>query len=434
MASMLTTEPRRVKAPREGARHDMPEFTFGPYSLNTEASRLTRDGAEVRLRPRAFHALRVLLSHVGGVVDYDTIIAEGWDGVHVSRHTVDVTLAEVRCRLGEYGRWIEHRGKFGYALQVPLSDELVRQGWHFWSQRTRAGCERAIDCFTRVTADCSSNFRAFEGLSASYLALAVFGMRCPLTMYSRFLEAHTRAVALTGLRPELRCDRAFGLHLFEHRPCEAEAEFSRVLAQKPTLPSAYVRLALLYCGTGRFDEAMETIARGTRVDPLLGTLAAAEVLMHNWRRDFETAVLVGRRSVELHPHLQTVRVNYAQALQFAGRLDEALAQYQIASIIAPDVPWLRALEGACLAAMGRGDDAHAMLVTLEALRHSEYVDAYHMAVFRNALGRPREALAELERAYAENSAWLYAVDVDPLFDALRADSGFRRVLRRRRAS
>ena len=412
----------------------MADFTFGPYALSTDASTLTRDGAEVRLRPRVFHALRVLLSHVGSVVDYDTLIAEGWEGVHVSRHTVDVTLAEVRRRLGEYGRWIEHRGKYGYALQVPKSDELVRQGWHFWGQRTRAGCERAIDCFTRVTADCSSNFRAFEGLSASYLALAVFGMRCPVTMYPLFLEAHKRAVALSGLRPELRCDRAFGLHLFEHRPCEAEAEFFRTLTQKPTLATAYVRLGLLYGATGRFDEALDTFARGTRVDPLFPTLAAAEVLVHVWKRDFETAVAIGSRAVELHPHLQTVRVNYAQALQLAGRLDEALAQYQIASIVAPDVPWLRALEGACLAALGRRDEAHATLVGLEALRHSEYVDAYHMAVFRSAMHRPREAVTELERAGAENSTWLHALDVDPMFDALRAEPAYRRLRRRSRAS
>ena len=412
----------------------MADFTFGPYSLSTDASRLTRDGAEVRLRPRAFHALRVLLSHVGSVVDYDTIISEGWEGVHVSRHTVDVTLAEVRRRLGEYGRWVEHRGKYGYALQVPMSDELVRQGWHFWGQRTRTGCERALDCFTRVITDCSSNFRAFEGLSASYLALAVFGMRCPLTMYARFLEAHKRAVALTGLRPELRCDRAFGLHLFEHRPCEAEGEFLRALSQKPTLASAYVRLGLLYGATSRFDEALETLARGMRVDALMPTLAATEVLVHGWKRDFEMAVAVGSRAVELHPHLQTVRVNYAQALQLAGRLEDALAQYQIASIVAPDVPWLRALEGACLAALGRREEAQAMLAALDALRHSEYVDAYHMAVFRGAMRQPREAVAELERACAENSAWLFALDVDPMFDSLRAEPAYRRLRRRSRAS
>jgi hypothetical protein len=37
------------------------------------------------------------------------------------------------------------------------------------------------------------------------------------------------------------------------------------------------------------------------------------------------------------------------------------------------------------------------------------VDAYYMAVFRLALD-------ELERASAENSAWLYAMDVDPKLD------------------
>ena len=67
--------------------------------------------------------------------------------------------------------------------------------------------------------------------------------------------------------------------------------------------------------------------------------------MRIWQRDFDQAVFVGSRGVKLHPHLQTVRVNYAQALQLSGHLEAALAQYQIASIIAPDVPWLRALEG-----------------------------------------------------------------------------------------
>ena len=102
-----------------------------------------------------------------------------------------------------------------------------------------------------------------------------------------------------------------------------------------------------------------------------------------------------------------------------------------ASIMAPDVPWLRALEGACQATLGRRADARAMLVGLQALRHSEYIDAYFMAVFRCALGQPREALAELERAQAENSAWLYTQDVDPMLDVVRAERGFRRLLRRR---
>ena len=412
----------------------MMEFVFGPFSLSTDTATLTRDGVEVPLRPRAFHTLRVLAHHAGTFVDRQAIMADAWEGTHVTSHTIDVTVAELRQHLGEYGGWIVSRQKRGYALIVPRSDTLVRQGWHFWNQRTRTGCERATECFERVIADDPTDFRAFEGLSASCLALAIFGMRCPREMYPRFLEAHDQAVALTGLRPELRCNRAFGLCVFEHRPAESKAEFLRVLQDKPSLASTYVRLGMLCGALGRFDEALEIVGRGKQVDPLMPTLAAAEVLIHCWRRDFDTATALGRRGVDLHPHLQVMRVNYAQALQFTGRFAEAQTQYHIASVISPDVPWLRALEGVCLAMRGRHAKASALQEELEVLRRSEYVDAYYMAVLRCALGQPRRALAELKRACAENSAWLYAMNVDPMLDALRRMPGFRRLRWRRRAS
>jgi tetratricopeptide (TPR) repeat protein len=259
-------------------------------------------------------------------------------------------------------------------------------------------------------------------------------MRCPLEVYPRFLEAHERAVALSGLRPELRCNRAFGLCVFEHRPAASEAEFLHVLDEQPALGSTYVRLGMLYGAHGRFDEALAIVGRGKQVDPLLPTLAAAEVLVHCWRRDFDTAAALGQGGVELHPHLQVMRVNYAHALQFTGRFDEAQTQYHIASIISPDVPWLRALDGACRAMLGHRDDAVAILEDLEALRRSEYVDAYYMAVLRSALGQPGAALVELTRADTENSAWLYTMDVDPMLDALRTYPEFRHLRRRRRAS
>ena len=403
----------------------MAALTFGPFSLDTRASRLMREGSEVRLRPRAFHTLRVLAQRPGEFIDYAGMIAEAWEGTHVSPHTVDVTVGEVRKHLGEYGRWIVHRPKFGYALLVPGSDELVRQGWHYWSQRTRRGCERAIESFTRAAAETPSDFRAFEGLSASYLTLAVFGMRPPLEMYPRFLEAHERAVALSGLRPELRCNRAFGRFVFEGDHAVAEAELRQSLAEKPSLASIYVRLGMLYGALGRFDEALEILARGQQADPLLPTLAASKVLVRCWQRDVPAAVELGRAGVELHPYLQVVHVNYAWALQFAGRLEEALEQYQVASVISPDLPWLRALEGACQARLGRHRDARAILSGLEALRRTEYVDAYYMAVFRLALGQSDEALTEMERAAAENSPWLYARHVDPQLDALREEPRFR---------
>jgi DNA-binding winged helix-turn-helix (wHTH) protein len=411
----------------------VPTFTFGPFSLSTDAARLTRDGREVPLRPRAFHILRVLLQHAGEFVHADVIKAEAWEGAHVSRHTVEVTIAEVRRHLGDHSHWLVHRSKIGYALEVPRSD-AARRGWHFWSQRTRTGYERAIECFTLALGESPSDSRAFEGLSASYLALAIFGLRAPLQMYPRFLEAHEHAAALSGLRPELRCNRAFGLCVFEHRPLESETEFLRTLDENPAMASTYVRLAMLYGSQGSFAEALEILDRGKQRDPLLPTLAASDVLVRCWQRDFDSAIALGRQGIALHPYLLAMRVNFAQALQFAGRPDEALVHYQIASTMSPDAPGVRALEGACHAVLGRPHAARATLAELEVLRRSQYIDAHYMVVLHNALGQRRKALEELERASIENSASLYMLDVSPRFDALRDDSAFLRLVRRTRAA
>jgi tetratricopeptide (TPR) repeat protein len=257
--------------------------------------------------------------------------------------------------------------------------------------------------------------------------LATFGMRQPREMYSRFLEAHDRATALGVLTAELRCNHAHGLHIFERRFAEAECEFVATLEENPGLASAYVRLARMYASCGRTDEALEVLARGDRADPLLPTVPAMTMLIRFWRREFDVAIALGKETIELHPYVQVVRATYGQALEFSGRLDEALAQYQAALAISPDLTWLRALEGTCLARQRRDADALAILEELEQLRQSEYVDASFMAVFRVALGQRDEAFIELERARDENSAWLHALDVDPTMDGFRNDPRFARL-------
>ena len=408
----------------------MSEVSFGPFLLDPSSTRLTRDGVDVKLRPQAFQALRTLLRHSGQSIGYEQMMAEAWEGTFVSRHTVDVTIGEVRKSLGEYGRWITHRPKVGYCLEIPASEELVRTGWHYWNRRTREGADRAIDCFKRAARECGTDFRAWEGMSTCYLMLATFGMRAPRDVYPEFLEAHERAVDAGGLRPELRCNRAHGLHMFEHRLGDAEAEFTQTIRERPTYGTAYVRSALMYSTLKRFDKALDALDHGSQVEPLLATLPATTALVRMWRGELTEAIEEGRKAVELHPYLQISRANYAMALECAGRLDEALEQYQLGSVMSLNLPWMRALEATCLAKMGRLEDARRMSGALEQLRRTEYVDAYYMAMLRDALGQRTEAFAELERAYHENSAFLYSIEIDPKMEHLRDDARFARVSRR----
>jgi tetratricopeptide (TPR) repeat protein len=266
-------------------------------------------------------------------------------------------------------------------------------------------------------------------MSTCYLMLATFGMRAPRDVYPEFLEAHERAVDAGGLRPELRCNRAHGLHMFEHRLDEAAEEFAQTIRERPTYGTAYVRSALIYATLKRLDTALDMLEHASQVEPLLATLPASMVLVRMWRGELTDAIEEGRKAVELHPYLQISRVNYAMALECAGRLEDALEQYQLGSVMSLNLPWTRALEATCLAKMSRGDDARRILDDLEQLRRTEYVDAYYMAMLRDALGQRAEAYVELGRAHQENSAFLYSIEIDPKMESLRSDSRFARIRR-----
>lgn len=404
-------------------RGDEP-IALGPFRVSLATTRLFRDGVELELRPRAFRALKVLIENPGRLVGYQQMIQEAWDGTHVSRHTVAVTIGEIKNTLAECGSWIYCQPKFGYRLEIPHSEVLVKQGWHFWDQCTLAGYENALRCFQEAAAADGADFRAFEGISSTYLMLAGFLMRAPRDIYGPFLEAHERAVALCGLTPELRSDRAFGRYIFERNVFEAESELLAIEPERPKSVHLYIRLALICLAAGRIDEARGRMQQAQATNALTPELAFLVTIVRLFGREFSAAVEWGKKTLDLHPASQIGRAFYAEGLEHAGQVAESLAQYRLASALSPDILWIRADEARCLARQGRVAEAAAILADLQRVRENQYVDAYHIAVLQDALGKRDEAFRELERAYEENSYALLFAGLDAKADGLRSDPRF----------
>jgi len=216
-------------------RVSIQEVEVGPFLIDVTTGRVLRDGVELGLRPQACRVFKTLIQNREQYVDYEQMIAEAWSGIVVSRHTVDVTVGEVKKLLQEFGSWVTHRPKVGYRLQVPKSEDLVRKGWHFWNRRTKEGFERALASFEAAALEDGTDFRAHEGIAACYLMLGTYCLRPPGEVSALYREALDRAVALTGWTPELRVHRAHGLHIFERDFLQAEAEFLHAEREKPTL-------------------------------------------------------------------------------------------------------------------------------------------------------------------------------------------------------
>ena len=402
--------------------------TFGSFTLDPDVGRLRRNGVEVPLRRQAFLVLQALANNPGQAFDYDRLIAEAWGGNIVSRHTVDVTVSEVRKALGDHGAWIRREPTSRYSLVIPTSDTLVRTGLHFLNLRSREGIDRALDCFARAAVESPRDHRAFEGQAACYLMLASLGLRPGREVYPRFQQAWQQAVDIAGLTPELRCDYAHGLHMYERRLDEAEAEFRHAVAERPSLAIAYVRMTMLYATRGNLDAALEAVGRARMADPLLPLTSAAEVAVRLWRREFDVAVSLGAQAIQLHPYLLLARAFYGIALHCSGRLEQALEQYRVGVMNSQGLSWLRGLEAVCLADLRREREARAILRELLARRRKEYVDAHGLSRIYLALGDLDTAFVELERAIHENVGGLYALTVDPTTERFLADRRFSRLL------
>jgi tetratricopeptide (TPR) repeat protein len=252
-------------------------------------------------------------------------------------------------------------------------------------------------------------------------------MGAPRQLYPLFMDAYSRATALTEGTPELRSHRAHALHMFERKFALAESQLLQVEREKPTLTRVYQLLAMLYVSTGRFDDAIASLDRGYKVDPLWPVFPAVELSVRFFARDFEAAIACGRKSVELHPYVQVGRFFYALSLEYSGRVEEALREYRMGFVLSPGFVWPRVLEAICLTKVGKRSEAKALLSELETIRMTEYVDACYFAFAYEALGMRDRAFQELERARTENSITLCLIDVDPRMDSMREDVRFQRL-------
>lgn len=401
-------------------------IALGRFTVNLATARVFRDGRELELRPQAFRALKVLVQNPGRLVDYEQMIREAWDGIQVSKHTVAVTVGDIKNALKEYGSWITVRSKFGYCLEIPESEDLIVRGRHFLNQFTRGGFENALLCFQRAAERDGADYRALEAISNTHLMLGAFLLRDPRALHRGFVEAQQGAIALRGFTWELQLDRAYGRFIFEANVADAASELLELQQPNPRSAEVFARLAMVRLAQGHLDEALAMMRQTRASDLLVAPLAFVETIVRLFRREFNLAIQHGKEALDLHPGSQFGRVSYAEALEHAGRYEEATIQYHLAATLA-DAPWVRAMAARFLAKIGRTAEALKTLSELKRARETDYVDAYHFGLLLDALGMRDEAFQELERAYEERSYMMLLFGTDPKTDPLRSDPRFARL-------
>jgi DNA-binding winged helix-turn-helix (wHTH) protein len=98
-------------------------YCFGSFSLNEAEQQLLCNGEPVRLAPKAFDVLRMLIHHRGCLVTKERLLEELWPDAFVEEANLTVNVASLRKALDKGDEWecIETVPKRGYRFVAHVS-------------------------------------------------------------------------------------------------------------------------------------------------------------------------------------------------------------------------------------------------------------------------------------------------------------------------
>ena len=98
-----------------------PIYSFGEFILDFRRGALFKAGAEVKLRPKSFEVLRVLIERHGQLVSKDQLLDAVWGRTVVTEGAITQCLIDIRRALGDHSQQrVRTVPKRGYIFEGPL--------------------------------------------------------------------------------------------------------------------------------------------------------------------------------------------------------------------------------------------------------------------------------------------------------------------------
>ena len=335
-------------------------------------------------------------------------------------------VAALRPRLfaaGNAPQVTAHRG-----TADPEAYDLYMRGRYFWSLRSEDGMHRAIDYFSRASGRDSDYVLAISGLADAYAVSAWYSYVNPRDGYGRAKDLARRALRLDSTRAEPHASLGYVALYYDWDRAEAERQFKRAIELDSTYATAYQWYGNYLVVQNRADEAIASLRRAQRADPLNRVSVGAVCWGMAMMRRYHEAVAQCGQAIELDSTFAVARLWKGQALEMLGDSSAVRELETAVRLSGRSAVFVAALAHA-YARAGQQPRARALLAELTSPRQ-RYVPSYEIAQVYAALGSSPDAFTWLERAYTERSHSIAFLRVDAALDPIRSDPRFTALLAR----
>jgi len=301
--------------------------------------------------------------------------------------------------------------------------DLYLRGRYFFDKRGEANLRHALDFFQQAAAKDSSFARAYTGISDVYATLPLYANVRVDSVMPLALAAINRAVRLDSTLADAFASRGNLLQV-GWRWADAEADYKRALTLDPNYAGAHQWYGELLLVNGRLAEARAQLKRATELDPLSPvTFGSYGVSLAS--RVADSAIIAGKRAVELDSSLSVTRFMLATVYLELGRLPDAITQLEAAQRIDASSFTITGLLGYAYAKSGNQRRAADLAIGAETQVGRASGAGPAAARIFLALGDKGRALSLLERAATDHDAFFSSESLaESIFDPIRADPRF----------
>jgi len=300
--------------------------------------------------------------------------------------------------------------------------ELYLRGKFFAEKRTGADLRKSIEYFNQAITKDSNYPLAYVGLADSHLLLSAYGAISPKESVPPARAALKKALELDDSLAQAHASSGL-LATLELDVNRAISELERAIQLNPNYARAHHWIALPLMSISQFDRGIAEGKRAIELDPLSLICNADLCWVYFNARRYDEAEAQARKTLEMDPRFYVAHYYLGEALQFKGKLTDAIAEYQ-KSFESNNDPFSLAMLGQAYARQGKTEEAQKVLARLREQAKSQYVSPYALAVVLTALGDKAHAIDELEHGYNDSGFYISLITVDPLFDPLRGDPRF----------
>jgi TolB-like protein/Tfp pilus assembly protein PilF len=304
--------------------------------------------------------------------------------------------------------------------------DLYLKGRYFWNKRTFEGFRQAAEYFQQAIAKDPNYARAYAGLADTFGLISVWQWGPPNELMPKARNAAVKALELDENLAEAHTSLALIAENYDYDWPTAEKEFRRAIELDPGYATAHQWYAECLSFQGRFDEALAESERARQLDPLSLIIATDHAVILYFSRQYDRAIAQFQSVIDMDPHFDraTMIINaYVEEGRFAEALEEVKR-----GLPPDDSPWTVGTKAYVYGRWGQTAQAERELAKLKRMIRDP--DSWFLALPYVATGRKDQAIAVLQKAYAERSNAVLMIKVEPAFDPLRSDPRFQDLLRR----